>query len=102
MNDDLKKEIRKLSLQNAIEHDGNTKDKIILAKILGTIPELKKNVNEVIPEITSIVSQVNNMSIEEQKTEIQNNFPEILDVKENVKEEREGYHHWRELNREKL
>ena len=42
MNDDLKKEIRKLSLQNAIEHDGNTKDKIILAKILGTIPELKK------------------------------------------------------------
>ena len=90
MNDDLKKEIRKLSLQNAIEHDGNTKDKIILAKILGTIPELKKNVNEVIPEIASIVSQVNSMSIEEQKTEIQNNFPEILDVKENVKEERDG------------
>jgi len=30
------------------------------------------------------------MSIEEQKTEIQNNFPEILDAKENVKKERVG------------
>jgi len=88
--DDLKKEIRKIALQNAVEHNGKTKDKVVLSKSLGTIPELKNNVKEVIPEIASIVSQVNGMSIEEQKTEIQNNFPEILDVKENVKEERVG------------
>ena len=90
MDDDLKKEIRKIALQNAVEHDGKTKDKVVLSKSLGTIPELKNNVKEVIPEIASIVSQVNSMSIEEQKTEIQNNFPEIFDVKENVKEERVG------------
>jgi len=88
--DDLKKEIRKIALQNAVEHNGKTKDKVVLSKSLGTIPELKNNVKEVIPEIASIVSQVNGMSIEEQKTEIQNNFPEIFDVKENVKEERVG------------
>ena len=90
MDDDLKKEIRKIALQNAVEHDGKTKDKVVLSKSLGTIPELKNNVKDVIPEIASIVSQINGMSIEEQKTEIQNNFPEILDVKENVKEERVG------------
>jgi len=90
LDDDLKKEIRKIALQNAVEHDGKTKDKVVLSKSLGTIPELKNNVKEAIPEIASIVSQVNDMSIEEQKTEIQNNFPEILDVKENVKEERVG------------
>ncbi len=90
MNANLKKEIRKIALQNAIEHDGNTKDKIVLSKVLGTIPELKKNVTEVIPEITSIVSQVNGMSIEELKAEIQNDFPEILGVKEKVREERVG------------
>ena len=90
MADDLKKEIRKIALQNAVEHDGKTKDKVVLSKSLGTIPELKNNVKEVIPEIASIVSQVNGMSIEEQKTEIQNNFPEIFDVKENVKEQRVG------------
>ena len=90
MNGDLKKAIRKIALQNAVEHDGKTKDKVVLSKSLGTIPELKNNVKEAIPEIASIVSQVNGMSIEEQKTEIQNKFPEILDVKENVKEERKG------------
>ena len=90
MDDNLKKEIRKIALQNAVEHNGKTKDKVVLSKSLGTIPELKNNVKEVIPEIASIVSQVNGMSIEEQKTEIQNNFPEIFDVKENVKEERVG------------
>jgi len=90
LDDNLKKEIRKIALQNAVEHDGKTKDKVVLSKSLGTIPELKNNVKEVIPEIASIVSQVNGMSIEEQKTEIQNNFPEIFDVKENVKKERVG------------
>ena len=90
MDDNLKKEIRKIALQNAIEHDGKTKEKAVLSKSLGTIHELKNNVKEAIPEISSIVSQVNDMSIDEQKTEIQNNFPEILDVKEKIKKEREG------------
>ena len=90
MNDDLRKEIRKVSLQNAFEHDGKTKDKIVLSKILGIVPELKNNIKDIIPEIASIVSQVNAMSTEEQKTEIQNNFPEVLAVKEKVKEESVG------------
>jgi len=90
LDDNLKKEIRKIALQNAVEHDGKTKDKAILSKSLGTIPELKSNVKDAIPEIASIVSQVNGMSIEELKTEIKNNFPEILNVKKPVKEERVG------------
>jgi len=90
LNDDLKKAIRKIALQNAVEHDGKTKDKIVLSKSLGTIPELRNNVKGAIPEITSIVSQVNDMSVEEQKTEIENNFPELLNVKEKPKEERVG------------
>ncbi len=90
LDDNLKKEIRKIALQNAVEHDGKTNDKVVLSKSLGTIPELKSNVKDAIPEIASIVSQVNGMSIEEQKTEIENNFPEILNVKEPVKEERVG------------
>ena len=90
MDDNLKKEIRKIALQNAVEHDGKTNDKVVLSKSLGTIPELRNNVKDAIPEIASIVSQVNDMSIEEQKTEIENNFPEILNVKKPVKKERVG------------
>ena len=44
MDDNLKKEIRKIALQNAAEHDGKTNDKVVLSKSLGTIPELKSNV----------------------------------------------------------
>jgi len=44
LDDNLKKEIRKIALQNAVEHDGKTKDKAVLSKSLGTIPELKSNV----------------------------------------------------------
>jgi len=82
LDDNLKIEIRKIALQNAVEHDGTTKAKAVLSKSLGTIPELKSSVKPAIPEIESIVSQVNGMSFEEQKSEIQNNFPEILNVKE--------------------
>jgi len=92
LDNDLKKEIRKIALQNAVEHDGGTKDKIVLSKVLGTLPDLKTKVKEVIPEITSIVSEINSMSIVQQKIEIENNFPEILKVKEKVKEDRIGCH----------
>ena len=91
MNDDLKKEVRKAALQNAVEHDGKTKDKIILSKVLGTVPEFKSRVKEIIPEITLIVSEINNMSLEQQRTEIQNHFPEIFSVKEKIKEDRVGF-----------
>lgn len=91
MNDDLKKEVRKAALQNAVEHDGKTKDKIILSKVLGTAPEFKSRVKEIIPEITLIVSEINNMSLEQQRTEIQNHFPEIFSVKEKIKEDRVGF-----------
>jgi len=91
LNDDLKKEVRKAALQNAVEHDGKTKDKIILSKVLGTAPEFKSRVKEIIPEITLIVSEINNMSLEQQRTEIQNHFPEIFSVKEKIKEDRVGF-----------
>ena len=89
MDEELLKEIRKLALQNAFEHDGKTQDKIILAKILGTKPEFRTKVNEIIGDISRVVSSVNQLSLEEQKKEIEENFPEILIPKEKI-EEREG------------
>ena len=89
MNEELKKEIRKLALQNAVEHDGQTKDKIVLSKMLGTNAELRTKVKEIMPEITQIVNEVNKISLSEQKLEIENNFPEILVPKEK-QVEREG------------
>ncbi|MCV0430593.1 glutamate--tRNA ligase [Nitrosopumilus sp.] len=89
MDEELRKEIRKMSLQNAFEHGGETRDKIILGKILGTKPEFRSKVKEISPEISEIVASVNQLSSEEQEKEIKENFPELLTPKEKI-EEREG------------
>ena len=47
MNDEeIKNEIRKFALQNAAEHEGQTRDKTILAKIMGNVPELRQKAKE--------------------------------------------------------
>jgi len=89
LDEEIKKEIRKIALQNAFEHEGKTQDKIVLAKILGTKPEFRSKVKEIVGNIAEIVLAVNQISFEEQKNEIEGNFPEILIPKEKI-EEREG------------
>ena len=89
MDEEILKEIRKIALQNAFEHEGKTQDKIILAKILGTKPEFRTKVKEITGDISKVVSSVNQLSLEEQQKEIEENFPEILIPKEKI-EEREG------------
>ena len=86
MDDKLREEIRKMALQNAFEHGGETKDKIILGKILGTKPEFRTKVKEIIGDISEIVVTVNQLSIEEQKKEIDEKFPEVLTPKEKIVE----------------
>ena len=89
MNEELKNEIRKMALQNAFEHGGETRDKIILGKILGTKPEFRSKVKEITVDISEIVNVVNQLSLEEQGKEIKEKFPEILAPKKKIVE-REG------------
>ncbi len=74
MDEELKKEIRKLALQNAFEHGGQTQDKIILGKILGTKPEFRTKVKEITEDISEIVANVNQLSSEEQKKKLMKTF----------------------------
>ena len=89
MDEQLKKEIRKIALQNAYDHGGKTQEKIVLGKILGSKPELRTKVKDIKGDISEIVNSVNQSTSEELKKEIEENFPEILKPKEKV-EEREG------------
>ena len=82
MNDEeIKKEIRKFALQNAAEHEGQTRDKTILAKIMGNVPELRQKAKEISPIITEIVSEINQIPLEEQQKEIKEKYPELLEIK---------------------
>ena len=78
-----------MALQNAFEHGGQTQDKIILGKILGTKPEFRTKVKEISGKISEIVVSVNQLSPEEQQKELEENFPDALAPKEKI-EEREG------------
>ena len=89
MDEEIRREIRKIALQNAFEHEGKTQEKIVLAKILGKKPEFRSKVKEIVDDIAEIVLAVNQISFEEQKNEIEGNFPEILIPKEKS-EERDG------------
>ena len=91
MDEDIKKEIRKFALQNAVGHDGKTNEKIVLSKILGSRSELRKNVKEVIEECSKIVSDVNSISSSEQESEIKTKYPEILTTSKKSIEKREGF-----------
>lgn len=90
MDDQLKNDIRKFALQNAFEHDGKTQDKIVLSKILGTKPEYRSKAKEIISEISEIVNEINNLSLEEQRSEIESLFPDILEPKEKQTKEEQG------------
>ena len=89
MDDNLKKEIRKLGLQNAFEHDGKTNEKFIVSKILGSRPEFRKNVSELMETCVTTASEINSYSTSEIKSQIEKEFPEILVPKEKQKQ-REG------------
>jgi len=89
LDEEVRREIRKIALQNAFEHEGKTQDKIVLVKILSTKPEFRTRVKEIGEVIKEIVNQINQISLDGQRKEIEENFPEILVPKEKI-EEREG------------
>ncbi len=91
MNDDLKKEIRKFALQNAFEHNGKTNEKVVLSKVLGSKPEQRKNVPEVMKVCVPIVKEINSLNMSQITTEIENNFPEILKPKEKVSKDKQTF-----------
>ena len=87
MDEETRRQIRKFALQNASEHDGKTRDKVVLAKILGTQPEFRTKVKEISAEISSIVQEVNDLSVDQQKEELESSFPETIQKEKPRKQE---------------
>ena len=83
---DLDKIIRKYALQNAIKFDGKANPGAIIGKVFAEDDSLKKKGKEVSMKIQEILKEVNSMSVEDQKAELEKSAPELLQKKE--KEER--------------
>ncbi len=79
---------RKYALQNAVQYGGKAQDGKVISKLLGEKPELRKMAKEITPQIKAVVAEVNAMSLEEQKKELESKWPELLERQ--VKEKRTG------------
>lgn len=63
--------IRKHALANAVQFNGKANSGAILGKVIAEKPEFKKDIVRLKTEIEKIVKEINKMSLEEQKKELE-------------------------------
>lgn len=68
--DDIAKIVRKYTLINSTEHDGNAQSKSILGKVLADYPDLRTKVLELKSKIDFEVIAISKISLPEQKKEL--------------------------------
>ncbi len=75
----LEDAVRRYSLQNAIKFDGKAQPKAVLGKIMAEYPEL--NAREALILIQKIIEDVNTLSLDDQRKELEEKAPELLEKK---------------------
>ncbi|MCK5309829.1 MAG: glutamate--tRNA ligase [Thermoplasmata archaeon] len=85
---ELKILARKYALQNALEYDGKANPGSVIGRVMNENPELRSQAKEVSKVSMQVIAQVNSMSLEEQKAELETLAPELLvkEKKEIIKE----------------
>ncbi|MBU5575154.1 MAG: glutamate--tRNA ligase [Candidatus Aenigmarchaeota archaeon] len=86
MEDEIKRNILKHALLNAVEFNGKANPNAVLGKVIAENPKLKENIKETIKIINEIVKEINAWDIKKQKEELEK-FGKIEKPK---KEERKG------------
>ena len=86
-NSELKEDLRKTALLNAIKHEGKAQTGSVIGKTLGEKPDLRSKIKEISTLVNKIVKEVNTLSFDEQKSIVEENWPEAL-VKEKVEKEK--------------
>ena len=84
---ELRENIRKAALLNAVRHDGRAQEGAVISKILGEKPVLRDKVKELSAIVSNVVREVNSLSREEQKQIIEEKWPETL-LREKTEEEK--------------
>ncbi len=68
--DEIPKLIRIHALRNAILHNGSASEKSVLANLLAENAALRPKAREIIPQAAKIVAEINSLSLDEQKKEL--------------------------------
>ena len=59
--------IKATALKNALEFKGKSRVDIVIAKVIGSRPDLRSNLENLIPKITEIVQKINALPLADQK-----------------------------------
>ena len=85
---DIDPETQKLAemtiLNNAVDYNGSARLDTVISKILGSKPEIKNNLHDIIPKIKEILEQINSLSIEQQRELLLEKYPNYLVTKKSV------------------
>ncbi len=87
MNEELKRIIKSIALKNAIDHDGIARLDSVISKLLAIRPDLKPEIKSIMLDIKNIINDVNLLSLDKQREELDILNPDFLIVK---REERKG------------
>lgn len=71
MPEDLERIIRKYALQNAVIYKGKANPKAVVGKVLADSPDLRSRAKELSPLAQRIVDEVNSLSSEDQRRELE-------------------------------
>lgn len=71
MDDNTDELIERWALANAIEHEGQASTNAVIGKLVAEKPELKSDIEDLKEKIEGTVGEVNSLSVEEQKTKLE-------------------------------
>ena len=84
--DEIEELIYKYALQNAVKHDGKANVNAVVSKIFSERPDLRPKAKEIVEIAKKVVEKVNSMSIEDQRKELEEKYPEMLEEKKREEE----------------
>jgi glutamyl-tRNA synthetase len=81
----IKQLVLKYTLENAVKHEGTASEKKVMQKIMATHAELRKQAKQIGNLVEDTVTEINNLSIEEQTAKLEEIAPELLERRGKIK-----------------
>jgi len=78
---EITKTARKFALQNAVSFDGSAQLKAVVGKVIAVFRKEGVHPKEIIPIVNQVVASVNGLSIDDQRRELEEIAPELLEKK---------------------
>ena len=78
--------IKQLVLENAVKYKGKADKKFVFGAALANIPEYRTKQDELHEILDAAIAEINALSIEQQKQELENEIPIFLKRKKRLKE----------------